>query len=104
MALNDLGVLLARTGRQDEAIRAYEQAVTANSAIALPHNGLGVIYSKLEEMDKAVFHFEEAVRLDPNYAVARLNLAEVYRMVGREGDSAEQMEAYRRLENANPPD
>ena len=47
---------------------------------------------------------EEAVRLDPNYAVARLNLAEMYRMVGREADSAEQMEAYRRLEHENPPD
>jgi len=96
--LNDLGVLLERDGRYEEAIAALERAVAADPDFALPHNGLGVAYFNRGDYVRAAACFERVVELAPAYAQARLNLAEAYRRLGREAEAEAQTRAYERLQ------
>jgi tetratricopeptide (TPR) repeat protein len=51
--------------------------------------------------DSAVFHLERAVALNPRYIYHHLELAEVYRDVGRVPDAIQQLEAIQALPDAD---
>ena len=59
-ALNQLGMLLRRQGKFEEAESAYLKAVTASPDYALAHYNLGVLNDLyLRRLDAALMHYEQ---------------------------------------------
>lgn len=59
-ALNQLGMLLRRQGKFQEAEAAYQKAVAAKPDYALAHYNLGVLNELyLQRLDEALRHFEQ---------------------------------------------
>lgn len=63
MTLYLKGHLLARLGREDEAVDAYEQALRANPLLKEAQFNLALIYEKRRAYEQAASHLEEARRL-----------------------------------------
>ncbi len=57
----------------------------------------GVIAANENNNEEAVKHFERALELGADTATLHLNLAQALRKLGRNEESEEHMEAYRRL-------
>lgn len=63
-ALNQLGLLLRRQGKFQEAAAAYTKAVTASPDYALAHYNLGVLNDLyLQRLDEALQHYERYQQL-----------------------------------------
>jgi len=59
-ALNQLGMLLRRQGKFQDAEAAYTRAITADPGYALAHFNLGVLNELyLQRLDVALQHFEQ---------------------------------------------
>jgi Flp pilus assembly protein TadD len=74
VALNNLGMALARKGQTDEAIRQYQEALRLKPDYAEPHYNLGNLLARAGQIDEAMREYQEAVRLKPDYAAAHNNL------------------------------
>lgn len=72
------GVLLAQTGRSDEAIAVFVALNQDYPELAEPYNNLAVLYAARGEFDQARIALEAAVRSNPGYATAYENLGDVY--------------------------
>jgi Tfp pilus assembly protein PilF len=70
---NDIGAYLVETGRSDEAIPWFEQAIAAPryAARAYPHFNLGRVYEEKGLWPQAIAHYEQALHHQPGYAEAR---------------------------------
>jgi len=101
MAHNNLGSVLQRSGRLDEARAAYTRALELNPHFAQAHANLGALARLKGQLDEARQHYEEALRIDPQYPTAHYNLGNLYKDQGR---YAEAQEAYRRALVAAPAD
>lgn len=78
-AWNNLGLILMRTNRTQEAIRALERAVALNPKSAVYRNNLGAAYERAGQIAKARTLYQEALQLDPNFEDARKNLERLKR-------------------------
>jgi tetratricopeptide (TPR) repeat protein len=76
-AHNNLGVLLEESGRPDEALAHYEQALQLGRDYAEAHNNIGVVLAKRGQCAEAARHFNEALRIKPDYVQARRNLEQL---------------------------
>jgi tetratricopeptide (TPR) repeat protein len=74
VALNNLGVALDQTGRREEAVKRFEQALAANSNFLDARRNLVAVLLRMDQPAAATEHLLEIVRLDPNDASARFNL------------------------------
>ncbi|MBI2877948.1 MAG: tetratricopeptide repeat protein [Candidatus Tectomicrobia bacterium] len=106
-----LGIIYARTGRNDLAREALTQVVKLEPQNALAHNHLGTVYRALGRFDLATQELQQAVRIDPNYEEALLNLARLYldlaarqyeELLRLKPDNPELMQAYRKLLASDP--
>ncbi|HUI05468.1 MAG TPA: tetratricopeptide repeat protein [Verrucomicrobiae bacterium] len=75
LARYSLGVALEKTGRTQEAIAQYEQALRINPNIAEVHNNLGLALAETGRTQEAVGHYEQALRINPDSAETYNNLA-----------------------------
>lgn len=71
-------VLLAETGRADEAATWYERMTQDFPELPEPHNNLAVLRAAAGQLDAARVLLETALRLAPDYRTARENLGDVY--------------------------
>ena len=69
-------------GEYQEAIRAYEKALTFTPERAVIWLDAGVSHQQLGELDQARRHYEQAVELDPELARAWHNLGAVRQEIG----------------------
>lgn len=60
-----LGILLFRTGRSDEAVRHYRDAIRLDPQQPIHHFMLGVLFFARGDISRALAPLAEAVRLDP---------------------------------------
>lgn len=81
-ALN-LGLLLVKLDRLDEAETRLRQSVTADPSFAQARYQLGVLLDKTGRPGEAIPELEEAARLDEGYAEPHFALARLYRRAGQ---------------------
>ncbi|MEZ4577462.1 MAG: tetratricopeptide repeat protein, partial [Desulfobacterales bacterium] len=64
-------------GREDKAIKQYENAIGSNTATRqeLQNMMLGIIFSIKNQPDLAEFHYRKALEINPEFAPAANNLA-----------------------------
>jgi tetratricopeptide (TPR) repeat protein len=90
-----------RSGKLDEAIAAYQQAITLDPKDAYPHNGLGIVYRALGRYDEAIAAYQQAITLDPKDAYPHNGLGIVYRALGRYDEA---IAAYQQAITLDPKD
>ena len=67
-AHHNLGTLLAKMGRTNEAMIHLQKAVELKPNNAEAHNNLGILLAKMGQTDEAMAHLLKAVELNPNNA------------------------------------
>jgi tetratricopeptide (TPR) repeat protein len=88
-AQNNLGGVLAETGKIEEAIAHYQQALRIKPDYADAHNNLGVALMGQGRVQEAIGHFEQALRIKPDYAEAHVNLGNALALGGRTPEAIE---------------
>jgi tetratricopeptide (TPR) repeat protein len=72
----DYGVLLAKAGRETEAIRVYDEALRIDPDCAMAQHNLAFLLAGIPgRLPEAIDHYERALQIDPSYAAAENNLA-----------------------------
>ncbi|HWC99436.1 MAG TPA: tetratricopeptide repeat protein [Candidatus Sulfopaludibacter sp.] len=92
------GVDLSNSGRLQDAVAEFEQALRMRPDYAEAQNNLGVTLTQIPgHAAEALPHFQAAVKLNPNYADAHFNLGvALAQMPGRLPEAVHQLEeAYR---------
>jgi predicted O-linked N-acetylglucosamine transferase (SPINDLY family) len=96
---NNLGQVLDRLGRRDEATRCYETAIELDPDYAEAYNNLGHALAREDRLAAAEARYRDAIRLDPAYAEPHTNLGNLLKDRG-ELDAA--VAAYRRAVALRP--
>ena len=71
-------LVLADSGKGDEAEALLKQLAQEFPELAEPHNNLAAIYASRGQYGLAQAELKESLRLDPAYATAHENLGDVY--------------------------
>lgn len=88
-----------RSGRVDEAERAYRALAQANPELGGPHANLGVIYRQAGKVNESVSELEQAVKLSPRQPIYLNQLGIAYR---QQGQFAKSRDAYQRAVALDP--
>ena len=78
-----LGAVLSETGRQSEAIKANQMAVTLSPQDAEAHSNLGVTLTGLGRLHDALASFDQATALETNFSEAHNNKGITLQALGR---------------------
>lgn len=97
-----LGNILRKGGRLDEAIQAFTRAVTAKPDFAEAHYQLGLIYREKSDPTTALAYFNQAAAHDPKNLEALRNRAEMCAALERDEDALETWEQVLALEPNDP--
>ncbi|MEW5977296.1 MAG: tetratricopeptide repeat protein [Acidobacteriota bacterium] len=93
-ALN-LGTLLARLNRLDEAETSLQESVHQNGQLSQTHYQLGIVFEKKNQLVRAIEALDQSVRIDPAYPEPHYALGRIYR---RRGESEKAKEAFAAFE------
>ena len=83
----NLGIVLAKTGRPQEAIEHYQQALQIRPDYVEAHNNLGKELYQSGRTQEAIAEYQESLRLNPNYYQALNNLGVAFSESGRPQDA-----------------
>ncbi len=72
----NLGNVLFRQGRNEDAIQEYLIAIHLNSQYALAHNAIGQVYASQQQWSSAIAEYRKALSINPDYGDALTNLAQ----------------------------
>jgi Flp pilus assembly protein TadD len=92
-AHNNLGGILLKQKRADDAIPHFSKALELEPRNALAQNNLGLALLQLGRLDEAEPHFRKAVELDPTYFKAYESLGAVYLQTDRLGEAIASLKA-----------
>ena len=101
LAENNLGDVLARQGKQDEAIGHYERALELNPDEAQPHFNLGNVLARQGKLDEAIQHYERALQLDPGGVAIHVNCGNALARQGKLNEAVQHYERALQLDPAN---
>jgi hypothetical protein len=79
---NNLGVVLNREGRVNEAIYHYEQSIRYHPTYPLSLNNLGAALAKQGRIDRAIVFFKRSIAASPDFADGRYHLGLAYEHKG----------------------
>jgi tetratricopeptide (TPR) repeat protein/polyferredoxin len=96
------GTLAHRTGRLDDAVRLFENALLHKGPEDILHNNLGVLLLQRGEVAKALPHFERLVVLRPDDARSRYTLGVLLGRTGKVVQAREQLHLAARLDPDDP--
>lgn len=97
LAHNNLGNVLAESGRGREAVDHYTAALRIKPALAEAHNNLGFTLAGLGKVDEAMAHYAEALRIKPDYLEAHGNLASALAAQGRTDEAIRELRSAVRI-------
>ncbi|MGO9244978.1 MAG: tetratricopeptide repeat protein [Verrucomicrobiia bacterium] len=83
----NLGGALTQTGKIDEAITHYEQALRIKPDYAEAHNNLGMVLAKTGKIEEAVTHYKQSLQINPKNAEADNNLGSAFFQEGKINDA-----------------
>lgn len=87
------GIILAESGKRDDAIKAFTDLTDKYPNLPEPYNNLAVLYADAGQYDKAKKALETAIKTHPSYATAHENLGDIYaRMASEAYDKALQLD------------
>ncbi len=78
VAHTNLGLRLLESGKTDEAIAHFLEAIRGHPRDKHAQCNLGNAYRQKNDLPKAIYHYEKALSIDPKYVNANYNLANVY--------------------------
>jgi tetratricopeptide (TPR) repeat protein len=87
IAAMQLGGILGRSGRTEEAIGLFERALRAHPNLALLHSNAATAYFVLGKFDVAETHYRRSLQLDAANFGAWLNLGRVLAQTGRKDEA-----------------
>ncbi|MGJ5634101.1 tetratricopeptide repeat protein [Nostoc sp. CALU 1950] len=70
-----LGNVLFRQKKPEEAISAYQEAIRLQPKYALAHNAIGMVYASQSRWEEAIAEYRKALDINPNYAEGLTNFA-----------------------------
>ena len=87
------GIILAESGKREEAIKAFTDLTEKYPNLPEPYNNLAVLHADAGQYDKARKALETAIKTHPSYATAHENLGDIYaRMASEAYDKALQLD------------
>jgi tetratricopeptide (TPR) repeat protein len=98
MAYDNLGIALAASGRIQEAIAHYDQALQINPNDPETHNNLGSALSQSGAIQQAILQYKQALRIRPRYPHAHYNLGNQFLKTGKVPEAISQYEYATRFE------
>jgi tetratricopeptide (TPR) repeat protein len=102
IAHGNLGGILLKQGKVDEAITEFQETVQINPADAEAHYNFANALRKKGRVDDAIIQFQKALQLQPAYASAHNNLGNTFLQTGRLDEAIDQYQQALQLEPANP--
>jgi len=96
------GVRALKTGKLDEAEKAFRAVVAKGGTTAYVHNNLGIVLQERGQHEKAVVEFREAIRLDPRYPAPRILLGASLLALGRASEARTALERAVKLAPREP--
>ena len=97
---NNLGEVLANTGRLTEAVKHYSEALRINPDFADAHNNLGAALKAQGKINEAIHHYREALRIHPKYVKALNNLGNA--LLQQQGVTDEVLDLLKKALEINP--
>lgn len=88
-ALNNEGVLLARTGNTKDAIKRYERVTELDPENENAWFNMGKAYSRMKKSSKAANCFRKVLEINPENVSAWNNLGVSLRLIGKIGEAIE---------------
>ncbi len=88
---NNLGRSLVATGKLEEAIKAFQNALKLNPSFANAHRNLALALARSGRLQEALIHLGDAARLEPENATVH-NIYAV--MLGRAGRTTEAIQQF----------
>ncbi|MBV8402908.1 MAG: tetratricopeptide repeat protein [Gammaproteobacteria bacterium] len=98
-ALTLLGIILAQSGRANEAADLLRRAVAAKPDDAAAHGNYGNVLNELGRFEEALDSYERALQIKPDYAEAYSNRGNTLRELQRLDDA---LQSYERALQINP--
>ncbi|WP_340112414.1 tetratricopeptide repeat protein [Maribellus mangrovi] len=83
VALQNLGNVLVKQGKNKDAIPVFEKAYKINQNSSYLLNGWGNALMNLDENEKAIEKYEMCLKIDPNYKWAFYNWGDALRNLGK---------------------
>jgi tetratricopeptide (TPR) repeat protein len=87
---NNLGNVLKKRGRTEEAIKHYLQALRLKPDYANAHYNLGIAYADSGMHKEAIESYKQAIRINPDYAWVHNNLSNAYGALGMYREAIEE--------------
>ncbi len=100
MAHTNLGLLLARSGRVQEAMAHYREAIRHEAPFREPRLNLGELLQRMGRADEALVVISEEVRLRPGDPISRFNYGTALGKTGRFPEAEAQLREALRLRPA----
>ena len=101
-AWNNLGLLLHRLGRYEDARRAYLAALEQDGTLCEAAYNLGSLCEDLSDVEQAIRYYRMALELSPDYADAHFNLAAALARAGRADEAGRHWQRYLALDSSSP--
>ncbi len=98
----NLGLIYQHLGKNEEAIKCYEQATRIMPDYALPYNNIGAMKIESELYEEAIEALKRAVSLKSDFSEALYNLASAYEYVADSTHAAEVCRQLLRIEPEHP--
>ncbi len=94
---NNLGQSLAATGKPEEGINAFQNALNLNPCFGDAHHNLALALARNGKQQESLIHFGDAARLEPENASVHNNYAIMLGRAGRIDEAIQQFQMALRL-------
>jgi len=99
LAHNNLGIILAKQGKAEQALYHYRRVVEIKPRYSKIYNNIGIIYAEKGDSQQAIDHFKKALRINPLNAKAHNNLGFAVEQLG---DLQQAITHYKKALEINP--